>query len=126
MLTGKAGNRGFTIVELLAVLAVLALLTAIVAPSLTSSLLRSKESALVHSLAVMRKAIDEYHADNGAYPPSLESLVDGRYIRSVPKDPVTGSRETWKEIYSNEKGGICDIYSGAEGRNSDGERYDEL
>lgn len=126
--TTKIGSKkqaaGFTLIELLIVLLLISILASIVTPSVTKSIVRAKDATLKQDLFIMRKAIDEYYADMGAYPPSLEILVEKRYIRSIPKDPVTELKTSWELI--NADNGIIDIKSGAKGKNPDGVNYGEL
>ncbi len=118
--------KGFTLVELLVVLAIIATLLAIAAPRYFQHVDRSKEAVLRENLAAVRDAIDQYHADKGKWPESLESLAESRYLRAVPADPVTGSADTWISVPPPEGGaGVYDIRSGAEGVASDGRAYAE-
>ena len=126
MLTGKNREKGFTIIELLVVLAIIALLAGIAGPITFTALVKAKESALKHDLATVRKAIDDYYSDNGKYPLSLAVLVDGKYIRKIPRDPVTDSDKTWvlvSDDSEDSEGGIADIKSGAQGISIDGENF---
>jgi len=119
----SAGNdSGFTLIELLVVLAIIASLLMIVAPRYFRTVDHSKEVALKQSLAVMRDAIDKFHGDQGVYPESLEALVEKRYLRAVPVDPITESPATWQIVPPAEPntGKVYDVKSGAEGRSSDG------
>ncbi len=117
-------SKGFTLVELLLVLFLVALLASLVAPVATRSIDQAKESALKADLQVLRKAIDDYYANTGRYPQSLSLLVDKRYIRSVPVDPLTDRATSWIENRIQETGGgISDVHSGAEGNASDGKPY---
>jgi len=119
-------RKGFTLVELLVVLAIIATLLAIAVPRYFQHVDRSKEAVLRENLAAVRDAIDQYHADKGRWPDSLESLADSRYLRTVPADPVTGSADTWITVPPPGGGtGIYDIRSGAEGAASDGKTYAE-
>lgn len=125
---GKRVNRriyrGFTLVELLLVLFLVALLASLVMPVATRSVDQAKESALKADLQVLRKAIDDYYANTGSYPASLSILVEKRYIRRVPVDPLTDRETTWIEIRVEDSGGgIRDVHSGAEGSASDGKPY---
>jgi general secretion pathway protein G len=88
-------GRGFTLIELMVVMAIIATLLTIVTPRYFDHLDRAREAALRETLAVTRDAIDKFHADNDRYPTNLEELVDKRYLRQVPLDPITESRETW-------------------------------
>ena len=120
-------GRGFTLIELLVVLAIVATLLAIAAPRYFRSVDYSKEVALKQSLAVMRDAIDKFYGDQGVYPESLEALVEKRYLRSVPVDPMSESATTWQITPPAEenKGKVFDVKSGAEGRAADGTSYKE-
>lgn len=120
-------QRGFTLIELIVVMAIVALLASIVAPRYFNALQKSKETALLHSLTTMRDAIDQYAADKGRYPDSLQELADQRYLRDVPEDPLTTSRETWVELPPpsdmQAAGRVWDVRSGAAGRSADGRLY---
>ena len=117
--------KGFTLIELLLVLVIIAVIAAIAAPILTGSIDQGKEAALKENLYVMRKAIDDYYADKGHYPAQLQDLVDKRYIRAVPKDPITDSKATWvlekKSVKDVE--GIWNVKSGATGKDREGTLY---
>ncbi len=88
-------RAGFTLIELIVVMAIVALLASIAAPRYLRSVDRARENSLRSSLAVMRQAIDQFAADRGRYPESLQELVNQRYLRQLPEDPLTGQRETW-------------------------------
>jgi len=126
MKTVRSG--GFTLIELLVVMAIIATLLTLVVPRYFGSVDRSKEVVLKQSLATVRDAIDKYYGDNGRYPESLQDLVDKRYLRSLPVDPVTESTVTWEIIPPKdaEKGGVYDIRSGAPGTTGDGKPFAEL
>lgn len=118
---------GFTLIELLVVMAIIATLLSIAAPRYFNHLDRVRESTLRQSLAVVRDAIDKYRADTGVYPQKLDDLVSRRYLRAVPKDPITESDGTWKLLAppDGDTGGegVWDIRSGAAGAASDGGNY---
>lgn len=122
-------QRGFTLIELLLVLTLIALLASLVAPVVTGSIQRARESALKEDLFTLRKAIDDYYADTGAYPADLEVLVQKRYIRKVPVDPMTDRRDSWilvrAEDAKGKDGGIIDVRSGSEEKGGDGVPYKE-
>ena len=111
-------RRGFTLVEMLLVLMLIALLATLVTPVVTGGLARARESTLRADLYALRKAIDDYYADTGAYPPELDELVTKRYLRRIPPDPVTESRDTWVLVRAEDDkaakgGGILDVRSGS-------------
>lgn len=120
-------QQGFTLIELIVVMTIVALLASIAAPRYFASLQRSKETALRSSLATLRDAIDQYAADKGRYPDSLEELAAARYIREVPEDPLAGGHEAWVPLApppeAQAKGQLYDVRSGAAGRGSDGRLY---
>jgi general secretion pathway protein G len=84
------------------------------------SVIRAKEKTLVSHLHAMRDALDKYRAENGRCPESLRSLEEHRYISTVPTDPFTNSKDTWR--YAQ---GDCDVKSTSNARADDGRRYAE-
>lgn len=118
-------KSGFTLVEMLVVLAILALLLTLASPRYFNSIDRAKEATLKQDLNTVRESIDKYYADNGRYPMVLEDLVEKKYIRELPLDPITNSTETWQLLPPEPplEGLIFDIKSGAEGIAKDGTAY---
>jgi general secretion pathway protein G len=119
--------QGFTLIELMVVLLIVALLISIAVPRYVSSLEKSKETALRQTLAVTRDALDKFYGDNGKYPDDLNMLVAKRYLRALPRDPITDSLSTWRTIAPEnaEKGAVYEIHSGAPGTSRDGSRYQD-
>jgi general secretion pathway protein G len=98
-----------------------------------NSVQHSKESVLRTDLFRMRDAIDQYYADKGKYPASLEALVSDGYMRKIPEDPITGSADTWQTVPAEPdpgnptaEPGIYDVKSGAQGNTLDGTAYSDL
>lgn len=120
-------KRGFTLIELLVAMTIIALLLSIVAPRYFNSISKAEEAVLKQDLASMRDALDKYHADTGQYPDKLEDLINKKYLRKLPVDPITQSNSSWVLIPPSnpEKGAIYDIKSGAPGNAKDGSRYAE-
>jgi general secretion pathway protein G len=117
-------SRGFTLIELLVVLAIVATLLTLAAPRYFQHVERSKEAVLHENLATLRSAIDQYHADKGRWPDSLDGLAEGRYIRAVPLDPISASANTWVISPPPDGGrGVYDVHSGAPGVARDGTAY---
>jgi general secretion pathway protein G len=125
---GASRTHGFTLIEVLVVLTIIATLLSLVAPRYFETIARSKETALRHDLAIMREAIDKFYGDTGTYPASLEEMVQRKYLRAVPEDPVTGSASTWKLLAPETpeaKGAVFDVRSGSEDTALDGSPYAE-
>jgi general secretion pathway protein G len=121
----RARPRGFTLIELLVVMSIIATLLMIAVPRYFHSLERSKEVVLREDLAVMRDAIDKYYSDLARYPDTLADLVERRYLRSIPLDPETRSKETWVAVLSEDPDvpGVRDVHSGSEGTAGDGTQF---
>ena len=119
--------KGFTLVELLVVMAIIALLLTLAVPRYFNHLASSRDTILRQDLAVMRDAIDKYHGDRGRYPESLEELVDARYLRALPVDPITERSDTWQIVApsADDAGAVYDVRSGAPGTAADGSPYAE-
>ena len=127
MVSGRESKQqGFTMIELMVVMAVVALLLTLVAPRYFNQEAKAREGALLYNLQMLRKTIDDFHADTGHYPDTLQALVDARYLRAIPQDPINGRVDTWRLIPAQgELRGIYDIKSGAEGQALNGTRYSE-
>ncbi|RKP46465.1 type II secretion system protein [Trinickia fusca] len=125
---GRSTKAGFTLIELLIVLAIIALMLTLTLPEYFHSIDASKEKVLAENLRVTRDAIDKFYGDVGRYPESLQELVDRRYLRALPFDPVTDSAKTWHIVPPDEQaeGNVYDIKSGAPGKDREGKSYGDL
>jgi general secretion pathway protein G len=130
----KIHNRpdGFTLIELLVVISLVMILSAVAMSSYRGSVVAAQEAALKSDLFHMRDAIDQYYADKGKYPDSLQALVSEGYLRSVPKDQFTQSTDTWVTTPAEATAGstttspgIYDVKSGSDRTASDGSRYSD-
>src|SRR5262245_5872542 len=79
----SGSDGGWTLIELLIVLSLILILTSMALTQYSNSITRTKEAALASDLYLMRDAIDQYYADKGKYPDSLQTLVSEHYIRQV-------------------------------------------
>ena len=97
------------------VVVILGILITMAQPSYFFAKTKAKEAALKKDLYVMRDVIDQYHADQGQYPPSLSDLVSKGYLRSIPSDPFTEASTTWIEVFASEgeESGVFDVHSGS-------------
>jgi general secretion pathway protein G len=125
MATYTRRGKGFTLIELLVAMTIIALLLSIVVPRYFHNVTKAEETVLREDLALMREALDKYHADIGKYPDTLDDLISKKYLRKIPVDPVTQSSVTWILMppASTEKGGVLDIKSGAPGNATDGTAF---
>ncbi len=118
---------GFTLIELMVVMAIISVLLTLAMPKYFHSVDKSREAVLRHDLQAMRDAIDKFLADRGRYPLTLEELAERRYLRAIPKDPITESSSTWVVIAPPEgegPDGVHDVRSGAAGNSLDGTPYE--
>lgn len=125
-------KKGFTLIELIIVFALIGILVGLAIPQYKNALQRAKESVLKENLFLLRTMINQYYTDKWKYPPSLQTLVDEEYIRSIPVDPITRSAETWKvvqedleaeELMAGVEPGIVDVFSGSDQIALDGIPY---
>lgn len=125
-LRGNQCEQGFTLIELLVVMAIIAILLTIVSPRYFTSVDRAKEVVLKQNLSILRDAIDKYYADTGKYPSDLNQLVEDRYIRAVPVDPIT-EENVWVELPppDPEMGGVFDIHTTSDKQALDGTFYEK-
>ena len=94
----RAHAGGWTLIELVIVMAIITVLAAMAMTVHRNSILLAREAVLREDLFRMRDAIDQYYADKGRYPSDLQALVTDGYIREVPQDPFTDSRDSWQTI----------------------------
>jgi general secretion pathway protein G len=120
-------HQGFTLIELIVVMTIISLLLTLAAPRYFRSIDKSKETVLKANLFATRDALDKFHADTGKYPAQLAELVEKRYLRTLPWDPITESSDSWVLVppADGQEGGVYNITSGAEGAGADGVPYAE-
>lgn len=121
---------GFTLIELMIVMAIIGILATLAIPSFIAALRHAREAVLKEDLQTMRMAIDSYTMDKQKAPQALDDLIQDGYLRNVPEDPMTHSKDTWvpdtsEAMYSIDQTepGINDVHSGSEETGSDGQPY---
>ena len=122
--------RGFTLIELLIVISLITILATMGLVQYKNSMQSAREAVLNTDLFRMRDAIDQYYADKGKYPSSLDTLVSDGYLRKVPVDPITNSADTWETVPAeadpanpSAEPGVYNVKSGAPGTSLDGTAY---
>ncbi|MBI1355979.1 MAG: prepilin-type N-terminal cleavage/methylation domain-containing protein [Acidobacteria bacterium] len=121
-------KSGFTLVEIMVVMAIIVTLLAIAVPFYTTSIVRAKESVLMSNLFTMRSVIDQYTYDKEEPPQALDDLVREGYLREVPVDPFTESRDSWEVITDTGptgQSGVFDVRSGSDRVGLNGTAYKE-
>lgn len=125
------GQSGFSLLELMIVMFVIVILASVALPQYQRTIQYSRETVLRDDLHQMRRMIDQYTADKGKMPKSLQDLVQAGYMREIPVDPMTESAD-WEEIqgedYNSKKGeqGLKDIRSKSTEESLDGKTYSQF
>jgi general secretion pathway protein G len=124
-------DAGFTLIELVTVIMILGVLVGIALPNFKVAIIQSREAVLKEDLFQFRDLIDQYYADKGRYPATLESLVEEGYLRKMPVDPMTGQAE-WEAVPAEsgpdnpgEAPGIYDVHSMSTATSLSGTAYNE-
>jgi general secretion pathway protein G len=126
----RSSERGFTLLELMIVMAILVILAAVALPRYQAVVVHAKEATLRDDLFQMRKAMDQYAADKGKLPQSLDELASSNYLREVPVDPITGEKD-WNVVTGDDPAsveggqGVTDIHSSSTDTSTEGTAYSE-
>ena len=102
-------------------MAIIGMLATLAIPSFVGAIKHAREAVLKEDLHVMRAAIDSYTMDKQKAPQSLDDLIQDGYLKAIPEDPMTHSKDTWvtdtsDAMYSLDQTepGIDDVHSGSE------------
>lgn len=123
-------ERGFSLLELMIAMFILIILLSVALPAYQRSVQHARETVLKENLWQMRRSIDQYQADKGKLPQSLQDLVNEKYLREMPVDPIKEAAE-WNEVQGEDttspdkEQGLVDVKSTAEGNDGDGKAYTE-
>ena len=121
---------GFTLLELMIVISILIILVSVALPQYQKTITHARETILHDDLFKMRSLIDQYAADKGKLPQSLDDLVTAGYMREIPKDPITDNKDwaiaTGDDPYSTEGStGVTDVHSASGDVSTEGTPYGE-
>ena len=126
--SGRQG--GFSLLELMIAMFILVILLSVAIPTYQRSVQHARETVLKENLWQMRRAIDQFAGDKGKLPRSVDELVENKYLRERPVDPISESTE-WEEIMGDDPNnpdggqGMTDVKSLAGGSDGDGKSYSD-
>jgi general secretion pathway protein G len=129
-LKSRRRQKGFTLIELMIVISVILILVSLAVPIYSSSIVRAREAVLRDNLFTMRSLINQYTLDKEKAPQSLEDLVSAGYLKVIPVDPMTNSRDSWvveqEDVLlsaDQTQPGISDVHSGSSATSLEGTAY---
>src|ERR1700752_3551367 len=123
-------QAGFTLLELMIVISIIIILESITLPQYQRTIMHTRETVLKDDLRKMRSVTDQFAADKGRLPQSLDGLVSSGYMRDAPIDPFTGQKDwaiTTGEYPNSSEGeqGMTDVHSASAEISTEGTAYSE-
>jgi general secretion pathway protein G len=128
MRIGRRGQRGFSLLELMISMFILIILLSVAVPTYQRSVRHARETVLKENLWQMRRAIDQYTADKGKLPQSVDDLVEAKYLNEMPIDPIT-EKSDWKVVEGDDTNspdagqGMINVQSTADGTDTEGVEF---
>jgi type II secretory pathway pseudopilin PulG len=102
---GTRREDGFILLAVLFLVALILITLAVAAPKIAKDIQRDRELELVHRGEQYKRAVRLYYRKFGAYPSTIDQLVNTNQIRFLRKrytDPMTG-KDDWKIIHQGEQ-----------------------
>jgi general secretion pathway protein G len=126
----RTSQLGFTLIELMVVISIIVILMSVAIPRYQASILRARETVLRDDLYTLRSVIDQYTLDKQKAPQSLQDIVEAGYLKQLPIDPFTNTRDSWVPVTDDSimspdqsQPGIIDVHSSSEQKSSEGTAY---
>jgi len=126
----KRRQLGYSLLELMIAMFIIIILISVAVPSYQKAMQNARETVLKENLWQMRRAIDQYSADKGKPPQTVDDLVTAKYLRERPTDPMT-EKDEWREVMDTDstsetaEAGMTDVKSTLDGVDSEGKAYSE-
>ena len=123
-------QKGFSLLELMIAMFIMIILLSIAVPTYERSVRQAREIVLKENRVQIRRSIDQFRADKGKLPQSVEDLVTEKYLREKPIDPIMEKTE-WNEVQGEDsnspdgESGLVDVKSLAEGEDTQGIAFSE-
>ena len=123
-------QKGFSLLELMMAMFIMIILLSIAIPTYQRSVQQARATVLKENLWQMRRAIDQFSADKGKLPKSIDELVEAKYLHDKPTDPILEKTE-WDEVQGEDtntpdgESGLKNVRSLAEGEDADGVAYNK-
>jgi general secretion pathway protein G len=123
-------QKGFSLLELMITMFIMIILLSVAVPTYQRSVRNAREIVLQENLFQLRRAIDQYSGDKGKLPASIDALIEAKYLRERPVDPISETTE-WNEVMGEDPNssegeqGLVDVKSNADGEDLNGKAFSE-
>jgi len=91
-------KKGFSLIELIVTITIIAVVTVVTTISFSSTNRKSRDSRRSADLEKIRIGLEMARQVGSTYPATLDVLVTNSYMAELPKDPKTGTSDSY--VYS--------------------------